>query len=47
MKATYGVDFFGCWRVMLGSECIGAFATSKDAKEYCEKYNEEYSEEDE
>jgi len=45
MKATYGVDFFGCWRVMLGPECIGEFATKRDAKAFCEKYNQEHEDE--
>ena len=44
MKATYGVDFFGCWRVMLGPSCIGAFATKRDAKAFCEKYNQDQEE---
>ena len=44
MKATYGVDFFGCWRVMLGPECNGKFATRRDAKAFCEEYNKEQEE---
>ena len=44
MKATYGVDFFGCWRVMLGPKCIGSFATRRDARAFCEQYNREQEE---
>lgn len=42
MKATFGIDFFGCWRVFVGRECIGAFATKLDAKKCADDYNKEH-----
>lgn len=37
--ATYGVDFFGCWRVFVNGKCIGAFATRADAKKFTDEWN--------
>ena len=40
--ATYGIDFFGRWCVMLGPKCLGTYPTKEAARAAAEDYNSKH-----